>query len=112
MSTLGKKGEALAAARLEAEGYQILTRNWRCPRGEIDVVAKDGDTLVFIEVKTRRSALCGSAAEAVDVRKQERLRLLARHFLFEQRCGAPAYRFDVVAVNLSNQTITIIKNAF
>lgn len=112
MKTLGKMGEDLAAARLRQEGYQILERNWRCARGEIDMVAKDGHTLVFIEVKTRRSNLCGSAAEAVDPKKQERLRFLARNYLYTKHSGAPTYRFDVVAVNISEQTISIIKNAF
>jgi len=112
MKSLGKKGEELAATYLAGKGYVILARNWSCVSGELDMVAKDGDTLVFIEVKTRRSAFCGSPAEAVDAKKQERVRLVARHFLYENRTGAATYRFDVVAVNAADQTITIIKNAF
>ncbi|MBS3898282.1 MAG: YraN family protein [Dethiobacter sp.] len=112
MKLLGKKGEELAAAYLAGRGYVILARNWCCQSGELDMVAKDGDTLVFIEVKTRRSALCGSPAEAVDARKQERVRLVARHYLYENRTGAAKYRFDVVAVNVTDNTIKIIKDAF
>jgi putative endonuclease len=112
MKTLGQNGEELAASHLIAEGYSIVARNWRCNRGEIDLVGMDGNTLVFIEVKTRRSFGCGSAAEAVDARKQEKLRLLARHYLHEQKTGAAAYRFDVVAVEGDPPQITLYKNAF
>lgn len=112
MKSLGKKGEDLAAKHLEKKGYVILARNWRCQSGELDLVAKDGDTLVFIEVKTRRTVVCGFPAEAVNVKKQEKVRLVARHFLYENRIGASAYRFDVVAVNDVAKTITVIKDAF
>ncbi|MBS4008135.1 MAG: YraN family protein [Clostridium sp.] len=112
MRSLGKKGEELAAAYLAVQGYQILARNWCCQSGELDIVAKDGDTLVFIEVKTRQSAFCGTPAEAVNAKKQEKVRLVARHYLYENRTGAAKYRFDVVAVNLTDNTITIIKDAF
>ncbi|MBT9140407.1 MAG: hypothetical protein DDT30_00983 [Dehalococcoidia bacterium] len=112
MKSLGKNGEELAATYLVGQGYVILARNWCCQSGELDIVAKDGDTLVFIEVKTRRSALCGSPAEAVDEKKQQRVRLVARHYLYENRTGAAKYRFDVVAVNAADKTIKIIKNAF
>jgi len=112
MKSLGKKGEELAAKHLEGQGYVILARNWCCHSGELDMVAKDGNTLVFIEVKTRRSTVCGSPAEAVNTKKQEKVRLVARHFLYENRTGAAAYRFDVVAVNATDKTVTIIKDAF
>jgi putative endonuclease len=112
MKSLGQSGEDLAAVHIQSAGYTIIKRNWRCERGEIDLVARDGNMLVFIEVKTRRSAGCGSAAEAVDQRKQAKLRLLARHYLHTEKTGAAAYRFDVVAVDGSPAKITHIRDAF
>jgi putative endonuclease len=111
MKSLGQRGEELAADRLQAEGYLIVARNWRCSRGEIDIIAKDGETLVFLEVKTRRSGRYGTPAEAVDTRKQEKVRQLARTFMYEERKTAPQYRFDVVTVD-GDGNVTIIKNAF
>lgn len=74
---LGEYGERLAARYLREQGYTVLDRNWRCPNGEIDLVARDGDCLVVCEVKTRRSQAFGEAVEAVVPRKAARLRLLA-----------------------------------
>lgn len=112
MNTLGRKGEELAAAYLERNGYRILARNWRCPRGEIDIIARDGNELVFVEVKTRRSPHFGPPAGAVDTAKQERLRLLARHYIFETGTTAPCYRFDVAEVQPDRGHVNIIKEAF
>jgi putative endonuclease len=102
---LGRLGETLAAAHLCEAGYRVLARNWRCPRGEIDVVARQDDTLVICEVKTRRSARFGSPAEAVDARKARRLRLLAVLYLRDPAAplGHPRpaqVRFDVVEVRV------------
>ncbi|MBS4030978.1 MAG: YraN family protein [Clostridiales bacterium] len=112
MVSLGRQGEELAAAYLVDKGYQILVRNWRCRHGEIDLVAMDGKTMVFIEVKTRRTVRLGLPAEAVDIRKQERLRSLARRYIYETGQTAGAYRFDVVAVTTTDNSITLIQNAF
>ncbi|MDW7650453.1 MAG: YraN family protein [Bacillota bacterium] len=112
MKALGSHGETLTADYLQAEGYVILARNWRCERGEIDIVANDRKTLVFIEVKTRRTDHCGDGFAAVDTRKQEKLRLLARHFIHQTGTTAHAYRFDVVAVDGNDGNITHLKNAF
>ncbi|MBX6315747.1 MAG: YraN family protein [Isosphaeraceae bacterium] len=92
---LGDRGERAAARYLRRRGLRIITRGYRTPLGEIDLIARDGDTLVFIEVKTRRR---GDPTEAVTPEKQRRLTLAALHFLrrydlLEGRC-----RFDVVAV--------------
>ena len=96
---LGRWGEDLAVRHLEAEGMQVLARNWRCREGELDVVARDAGRLVFVEVKTRSSVLFGQPAEAVTPRKAARMRVLAQRFLQEVR---PPYagelRFDVVSV--------------
>ncbi|ASU82888.1 YraN family protein [Nocardiopsis gilva YIM 90087] len=95
---LGRRGEELAAAFLERQGMRVLARNWRCPQGEIDIVARSGSTLVIAEVKTRTSVRFGSPLEAVDRRKRDRLRMLAR--LWSERNGAAAarVRIDVIAV--------------
>jgi putative endonuclease len=95
---LGRAGEAAAETYLRALGYAILARNHRCAGGEVDLVARDGETLVFVEVKTRRSAAYGSPLEAVDGRKQGRLVRAARHFLGTRPGGGRAARFDVVGV--------------
>ena len=112
----GRSGEDLAALYLEQQGYTILERNYRLRIGEVDIIARDGEYLVFIEVKTRRSNRFGSPFEAVDVRKQKKIFQLAAAYL--QGKELPV-RFDVVAVHLNEQgvrkqgvRIEILKNAF
>ncbi len=94
-------GEALAAWFLRFKGYRIEARNWRCPQGELDVVCWDGDTLVFVEVKTRSSAVAGDPEDAVDRRKQQRLVRLAQVYLAGLAAEAPPCRFDVIAIESS-----------
>lgn len=94
---VGREGEALAASYLEAAGYAIVARNVRTKLGEIDLIARDGKALVFVEVKSRRSERFGRGADAVDARKQARLRRLAEAYL-GSRLGGEAVRFDVVDV--------------
>ena len=93
-----RRGEALAALLLRLKGYRIEARNWRCSLGEIDIVAWDGGTLVFVEVKARANRAAGSPEEAVTLAKQRRLALLAQAFLGKRRDEPPPCRFDVVAV--------------
>jgi len=95
---LGAHGEDLAAAHLIEAGLKILDRNWRCPIGELDIVAREANTLVFCEVKTRRSNAFGDPAESVTWRKARKLRQLAAQWLTEHDEHAPEVRFDVVAV--------------
>lgn len=92
---LGDRGERLAARHLRRAGMRVIVRNYRAPRGEVDLVARDGDTVVFVEVKTRRR---GEPAEAVTPEKQRRLTLAAMHFLKRHRLLEHAGRFDVVAI--------------
>lgn len=99
--SLGRQGEDLASAFLAARGCRIADRNYRCALGELDLVAWEADTLVFVEVKTRRSALYGTSAEAVSRSKQARLLRLADWYLQDRRLGQPPCRFDVVAVDAS-----------
>jgi len=94
---LGRRGEDTACAHLEGLGMQIVERNWRIRSGEIDIVARDRGTTVFVEVKARRSDLFGPPEESVTPTKQARLRRLAGEYLSERRPGTPA-RFDVVSV--------------
>jgi putative endonuclease len=91
----GRAGEDAAAALLKAHGYRIVGRNVRLPGGEVDIIARDGDTVVFVEVKARASAAYGSAVRAVDARKRATLRALASDWLQIAAPRAKA-RFDVV----------------
>ena len=95
---LGALGEQIAVRYLTDAGLTVLDRNWRSRRGELDVVARDGDALVFCEVKARRGTGYGVPAAAVTADKQQRLRLLARAWLAAHDEHARDIRFDVVAV--------------
>lgn len=95
---LGDLGERLAAEHLQAQGYEVLDRNWRCGQGEIDLVARDGSTVVVCEVKTRRSCRYGMPHEAVTRQKAARLRRLAVAWLQAHEVSATHVRVDVVAV--------------
>ncbi|MBN2490225.1 MAG: YraN family protein [Planctomycetes bacterium] len=109
---LGRFGEAFVAAWLGRRGFAILARNWRCHRGEIDLVARHGRTLVFVEVKTRRYTGPWSAQLAVDHRKVRRLRRAAEHYLATDRFRAwRAIRFDVVAISVgAGTTVTEVRH--
>jgi putative endonuclease len=97
---VGRYGEQLAADHLSAAGMQVLDRNWRCVEGELDIVARDDASLVFVEVKTRSSAAYGDPLESVTPAKAARLRRLALCWLREHHAEAyaPELRFDVVGV--------------
>jgi putative endonuclease len=112
--SLGKSGEDLAAQELERRGYAILDRRYRTRHGEIDIVARDGETIVFVEVKARATAEFGTAAEAVTPWKQRQLGsmavdYLARHHLADRPC-----RFDVVAIEGADDApmVTVFSSAF
>lgn len=95
---LGRYGEDLAARYLQRQGLTVLARNWRCPRGELDILARDGSALVVCEVKTRRGTAYGLPVEAVGPRKLRRLRELALRWLDEQQVHVPEIRVDVIGV--------------
>jgi putative transposase len=111
---LGEHGENLAAAALRQQGYKILERNYVTPMGEIDLIARQGKTLVIVEVKTRKSSRFGSPQESVSLTKQNRLRRLADYYLKDKRLTGAMVRFDVVAVTLAGDEprVEIISNAF
>ncbi|OUM98813.1 MAG: YraN family protein [Paenibacillaceae bacterium ZCTH02-B3] len=97
----GAAAEEAAARHLEALGYQVLERNWRCRSGEIDLIARDGEALVFVEVRSRRAgSRFGAAVEAVTPRKIRQVRGLAGIYLAFHPHMAGPFRFDVVAVTL------------
>ena len=96
---LGAMGEELAARRLSAAGYQIVARNWRCEAGELDLVARQGECLVMVEVRTRRGKAMGPPEESITPAKQARLARLAEAYV--QAAHWPGdWRIDVVAVEL------------
>ena len=95
---LGARGELAAARYLERRGYDVIERNWHCKAGEVDIVARDNDFLVFVEVKTRTNIDTGLPEEAVDEEKRHRYEILAAHYLREHEVEETAVRFDVVAL--------------
>jgi putative endonuclease len=111
---IGSRGEREAASYLRRKGYTILRRNYRCRRGEIDIIARKNRTVIFVEVKTGRNRSFGDPAEWVDRKKQRHLITAAQHYL--QVCGRPDAhcRFDVISVLGTGDTVRIrhIEDAF
>lgn len=112
--TLGKKGEALACLFLKRKGYRIIERNYKNLIGEIDIIAIDGDYLVFVEVKTRMSRAFGDPLEAINLHKQNKIRQVAMKYLQQKNMLEKSLcRFDVIAVMGDDiEEIRHIKNAF
>jgi putative endonuclease len=112
----GTAGESMAARFLAAQGYEIVICNYKNRYGEIDIIAMDGETLVFIEVKSRRSDRFGSARESVSRAKQKKISMVALGYLKSTGSVRRKARFDVVAVNSNASApvnhIELIKNAF
>ncbi|MDN5718145.1 MAG: YraN family protein [Janibacter sp.] len=98
-ASVGADGEAFAEGHLTRAGMQVLDRNWRCSAGEIDLVLRDGDTIVVCEVKTRRSRTFGEPIEAITRAKLGRLRRLAGRWLAEHEVSARGVRIDIVALH-------------
>ena len=111
---LGEQGETLAFEEIKRLGYTNIIRNYRCRLGEVDLVAEDGDVLVFIEIKTRRGRSLGFAKEAVNARKQKQVSKVALNYMKTNNCCDVSARFDVVAVAIGSgpPQIEVIKNAF
>jgi len=112
--SLGKMGEDLAVVQLRALKYKIIERNFKCALGEIDIIAREKDTLVFVEVKTRRTRDFEGPAAAVNQRKQRQLSRVALTYLNQKKLAELPARFDVVAVELIPPAprIEVIRNAF
>ena len=111
---LGKTGEDLACGELERRGYAIIARRHRCRGGELDIVARDGPTLVFVEVKARDSRAFGDAAEAVTWQKQRRIVRLASEYVMRHHLNDSPCRFDVVSIQFDDgrPVIEVFQNAF
>ena len=111
---LGKTGEDLACAELERRGYAIVARRWRQSRGEIDIVARDGPTLVFVEVKAREGHAFGDAAEAVTRIKRRRIVRLATEYLARMQVADCPCRFDVVSIHYEagSPVVEVFQGAF
>ncbi|MGK5678715.1 YraN family protein [Actinoplanes sp. URMC 104] len=112
---VGAYGEKVAARHLQEQGLVVLDRNWRCPDGEVDLVLRDGDDIVFCEVKTRRGGGFGTPAAAVTYRKVRKLRQLAVRWLAEAGVRPHEIRFDVVEVLVPPRgagSVTHIRAAF
>ena len=116
--SLGKRGEDLACLELERRGYAIVARRFRVRSGELDIIARDGATLVFVEVKARAGHAFGSAAEAITPMKQLRMARLADEYLVRHQLRECPCRFDVVSIHFESQgeagapEIQVIQNAF
>lgn len=106
----GSRYEEVAAQYLTGQGLEVLLFNYRSRQGEIDLIARDGDYLVFVEVKYRRTDRLGFPEEAVDIRKQQKMMQTAKYYLYQQGHGDLPCRFDVVAI--TGNRIRWIKHAF
>lgn len=111
---LGKRGEDLACAELEKLGYVVLDRRFRTRRGELDIVARDGTVLVFVEVRARSGSRYGTPFESVTWQKRQRLSQMAASYLSIRRVAGVACRFDVVSIveEDGTHTIELVKGAF
>lgn len=112
---LGRRGEDAATRFLRRRGYEIVERNWKCPAGEADIIARDGDAVVFVEVKTRTSIEKGLPSDAVDQRKRERYEKIAALFLRDFEAVDVPVRFDVVSLLVIGDDRALIRhhiNAF
>lgn len=116
MSTvdIGRQGEEYTCAYIEKQGMALLTRNYHCRGGEVDIIAREGDTVVFIEVKTRCGGGFGSGAEAVTPAKIKKIICAAQHYIMKRAPAEESFRFDVAEVDVRDglYSINYIKNAF
>lgn len=112
--SLGKAGEDLAERYLKRRGYAVVERNYRCPLGEIDLIALDKRAVVFVEVKTRRVDTSGAPLEAVNAAKQRRLKRAALHYLSRHRLHDRDVQFDVVGISLGSSPPAVrhVRHAF
>jgi len=110
----GKEGERIAANFLKKSGYRIIETNFRCAIGEIDIIAREKDELVFVEVKIRTSGDLGFPEQAVGIKKQKKMSQLALWYLQKKNTKDTAMRFDVLAIMIlpAGNEIKLIKNAF
>lgn len=112
----GKAAEDAAAAYLRQQGYRIIERNYRCPLGEIDIVSRDGEYFVFVEVRSRKGIVYGLPQETVNRNKQQRVRRLAAQYLKVNKAWQAMCRFDVIGVVFADndeiKSLEHIRDAF
>lgn len=110
----GQQAELWASDYLQQQGLTLITKNYHCRRGEIDLIMQDGQSLVFVEVRYRKSARFGSALESVNHAKQKKLIFTAEHYLLQNKLSYSHYRFDVVAITpeQGKNNINWLKDAF
>lgn len=112
---LGQRGEEIAISYLRQQGYTILARNWRCPVGELDIVAREGEMLAFVEVRTRRGSRFGTPEESITLPKQAKLIEVAQTYLQEAGLQDVAWRIDVIAIEAGRRgevkRLNLIRNA-
>jgi putative endonuclease len=110
----GRQGEDIAVRFLRKEGYLILERNFRCPFGEVDIIARQRDVLVFVEVRSRRSESFGTPLESVGSIKQKKLSRIALSYIQKKRLEGCKARFDVLGIKILGETneIELIRDAF
>ena len=111
MTLRGRHAENFAALFLQQQGLKLVARNYRCRFGEIDLIARDGKTLVFVEVRMRASDQFGGAAASITAGKRRKLLRTARHYL-AGAAHTPACRFDALLVNGTDNSVEWLKNAF
>lgn len=108
---IGSRYEELAAVYLQEKGYKVLEQNYRCIQGEVDLICRQGSCLVFVEVKYRGDSRMGSPLEAVDKRKQSRIRKVALYYLYSHGLGEDCpCRFDVVGI--LGEQLELVRDAF
>lgn len=108
--SLGDRGEQAAAHYLEYKGYEVLERNWSCPAGEADIIARQDDTVVFVEVKTRTGISKGFPGEAVDAKKRQRYEKIAAYYLTEYEEVNIPFRFDVIGILVLSEDRAALKH--
>ena len=100
---MGKNGDTEAIKYLESEGYKIICRNFKCMKGEIDIIAHNNENIIFVEVKTRTSTKYGEAKEAIDSEKQRHIYEAARYFMYINRIEEAYARIDAIEVYENNR---------
>jgi putative endonuclease len=113
--TVGKRGEEIAAAYLKGQRLKIIERNFRCKGGEVDIIAREDETLVFVEVKTRRTLSFGPPQSALTPFKQRQISKAALTWLAQKKLFGASARFDVIAILLPDHEVPVIehiRNAF
>lgn len=106
----GQQGETLATTYLQQHGYEIIQRNWHCPQGELDIVARQGATLVFVEVRTRRASTSENAFASISMTKRQRLVAAIYAYLQANELDDADWRVDVIAIALQKQKPPLIEH--